>query len=79
MKNMKKWLAMLLLVVVAVTLTACGGDNKPAPTEAPTAAPTAAPTEAPAAPAETSWSPDAAPAEIPGNMAVARVRMPVIS
>ncbi|MBR3742385.1 MAG: extracellular solute-binding protein [Clostridia bacterium] len=52
MKNMKKWLALLLLVVIAVTLTACGGDKKEEPkaTDAPaaTAAP-AADTQAPAA------------------------------
>ena len=55
MKNMKKWLAMLLLVAIAVTLTACGGNKKEEPkaTEQPAAA-TAAPaaataTEAPAA------------------------------
>ena len=52
MKNMKKWIALLLLAVLAVTLTACGGDKKEEPkaTEAPaaTAAP-AADTQAPAA------------------------------
>ena len=35
MKNMKKWLALLLLVVIAVTLTACGGDKKEEPKVAP--------------------------------------------
>ena len=48
--SMKKLIAVLLLIVMAVTLTACGSnDSKPAPT----AAPTAAPTEAPAAAAST--------------------------
>ena len=52
MKNMKKWIALLLLAVLAVTLTACGGDKKEEPkaTDAPaaTAAP-AADAQAPAA------------------------------
>ena len=54
MKNMKKWLAMLLLVAIAVTLTACGGDKKEEPkaTEQPAAA-TAAPAAATDAPAST--------------------------
>ena len=42
MKTMKKWLAVLLLVVMAITLTACGSkDSKPAATEAPAEAPAA--------------------------------------
>ena len=52
MKNMKKWIALLLLVVIAVTLTACGGDKKEEPkaTEAPAATATpAADAQAPAA------------------------------
>ena len=40
--SMKKLIAVLLLIVMAVTLTACGSnDSKPAPTAAPTAAPAA--------------------------------------
>ena len=42
MKNIKKWLTLLLLAVLALTLTACGSNND-------TSAPAAAPTEAPAA------------------------------
>ena len=49
MKSMKKWIALLLLAVMAVTLTACGSNNAPAPTAAPTAAPTQAPTAEPKA------------------------------
>ena len=32
MKNMKKWLVILLLVIVAVTLTACSSGSKEADT-----------------------------------------------
>ena len=45
MKNIKKWLALLLLAVLALTLTACSSNND-------TSAPAAAPTEAPAASAD---------------------------
>ena len=42
MRNMKKWLAVFLLVVMAVTLTACSGGKKEEPkAEAPAAAPAA--------------------------------------
>ena len=55
---MKKIIALLLALVMALSLAACGASEKPAPTEAPkTDAPA---TEAPAAPAEaktiTYWS-----------------------
>ena len=63
---MKKFVALLLVAVMALSLVACGG-NEPttaptqAPTQAPTTAPTAAPTTAPtAAPTE---EPTAAPTE----------------
>ena len=50
--NMKKILALLLVLAMALGMVACGGNSAPAATEAPAAeAPTA--TEAPAAPAET--------------------------
>ena len=55
MKNIKKWLALLLLAVLALTLTACSSNND-------TSAPAAAPTEAPAASAD-SGDTAAAPAE----------------
>lgn len=45
---MKKFLALLLAVVMVLSLTACGKKAEPAPTEAPAPAPTEAP--APAAP-----------------------------
>ena len=49
---MKKILALLLVLAMALGMVACGGNSAPAATEAPAAeAPTA--TEAPAAPAET--------------------------
>ena len=57
MKNMKKWLALLLLVVIAVTLSACGGDKK----EEPKA------TEAPAADSAPADNAQAAPAAATGN------------
>ena len=41
MKNIKKILALLLIAVLAVTLTACGTKNEPAATTAPTEAPAA--------------------------------------
>ena len=47
MKNMKKWLALLLLAVLALTLTACGGDSKKE--EPKTNQPAAGSNEAPAA------------------------------
>ena len=55
MKNIKKWLALLLMAVFALTLTACSSNND-------TSAPAAAPTEAPAASAD-SGDTAAAPAE----------------
>ena len=57
MKNMKKWLALLLLVVIAVTLSACGGNKK----EEPKA------TEAPAADSAPADNAQAAPAAATGN------------
>ena len=45
MKNLKKWLALLLLAVLALSLTACGSNND-------TGTPAAAPAEAPAAAAD---------------------------
>ena len=64
MKNMKKWIALLLLAVMAITLTACGSNNAPAPTAAPTTAPTQAPTAEPKAeaPAAEEKPAEAAPA-----------------
>ena len=44
--NMKKIISMLLVLVMALSLVACGADA-PVATETPTDAPTAAPTEAP--------------------------------
>ena len=49
---MKKILAMLLVLAMALSLVACGGSSAPAATEAPQADSPAA-TEAPAAPAAT--------------------------
>ena len=69
--NAKKLIAVLLLVVIAITLSACGGDSKPAAT----AVPTAAPTEAPAA--ETAAEPKAeesAKAEEPAAAAAPATR-----
>ena len=50
---MKKFIALLMAVMMILTLAACGSE-KPAeqPTEAPTQAPTQAPTEAPTQPAD---------------------------
>ena len=53
---MKKFFALLIIVVFMLSLSACG--SKPQPT--PTAAPTAAPTEEPAEPTA---EPTTAPAE----------------
>ena len=50
--NMKKILALLLVLAMALGMVACGGNSAPAATEAPAAEAPAA-TEAPAAPAET--------------------------
>ena len=50
--NMKKILALLLVLAMALGMVACGGNSVPAATEAPAAEAPAA-TEAPAAPAET--------------------------
>jgi len=63
MKNIKKWLALLLLVVLALTLTACGSNNN--------STPAATPTEAPAAPAESGAAEEApaATAEQPAEEA----------
>ena len=46
---MKKFLSLLLALVMVLSLAACGGNTKPTekPTDAPTAAPTEKPTEAP--------------------------------
>ena len=44
---MKKFISVLLALVMVFSLTACGGNNN-AETEAPTEEPTAAPTDAPA-------------------------------
>ena len=49
---MKKILALLLVLAMALGMVACGGNSAPAATEAPAAEAPAA-TEAPAAPAET--------------------------
>ena len=38
MKNLKKWLALLLLVVMAVTLTACGDKKEEPKAEQPAVA-----------------------------------------
>ena len=67
MKNMKKWLALLLLVVITVTLTACGGEKKEEPKATEQPAATAAPA-ADAAPATADAAPAAAaPAAATGN------------
>ena len=42
MKNLKKWLALLLLVVMAVTLTACGDKKEEPKAEQPAAKDTTA-------------------------------------
>ena len=54
---MKRFLAMLLAVVMVLTMAACGQQAAPAPAE------TAAPAEAPAEPAEAPAEPAEAPAE----------------
>ena len=61
---MKKFIALLLVLALVLSLAACGGEA-PKPTDAPTAAPTNAPTDAPTnAPTDASTEePTAAPTE----------------
>lgn len=53
---MKRWMSLLLVVVLCLSLCACGGAATP--TEAPTETPTEAPTEAPTEPPEPTVSPE---------------------
>ena len=61
---MKKYLALILALVMVFALAACGQSAKPAATEAPAASEEPAPTEEPAA-AEEPAAEEAAPAEEP--------------
>ena len=61
MKNSKRYLLVVLLLLGAIALVACGGGQTAAPTEVPVAAPTEAP--APAPTDEPAPAPTEAPAE----------------
>lgn len=78
---MKRIFILALCAVLALGMTACGGEKAPAPTAAPTEAPTQAPTEAPATEAPTAVPVTEAPTQAPASEtdAVAKAKALVLS
>ena len=65
---MKKWIALLLALVLALSIIACGAKEEPAPTESkmiPTEAPEVSPTETPTAQSEEDSEDTAEPTPTP--------------